>query len=229
MNAPLPFAARSHGRAFSPVNISPRNRRTEPPPAESQDAMDLALIERFRRGDLSAYDEIVLRHRPRVQALVYCYMNNAEDAEEVTQDALLHVYGGLDEFRGTTSFTSWLCTIAVHLGHSRRWSWCRYKRRLSVSIETPGVEDGASTLSELLLASSLSPADHLAREDYLGQISRCMVRLEKIHRDPLTYRTRWNARYIDIAAFLKISVSALKSRLLRGRKELQLLMEADGE
>ena len=65
-------------------------------------ALDQLLIDRFRQGDQSAFEQMVSRYWDRIYAMVNQLMRNPEDAEEVTQDAFIRAHRGLANFSDST-------------------------------------------------------------------------------------------------------------------------------
>ena len=111
------------------ITIAPRHANTSPcgdtkcggrprrlaPSITNGTGIDFALIERVLAGDRSAFNDLVLRHRDSVKRLVFRYVKRDEDADDVTQRALLQAYENLGSFRRESSFKTWLSRIAVHL------------------------------------------------------------------------------------------------------------------
>ena len=62
-------------------------------------ALDRLLVDRFRNGDASAFDEMVTRQWDRIYAMVHQLLRNPQDAEEVTQDAFIRAHRGFAYFR----------------------------------------------------------------------------------------------------------------------------------
>src|SRR6266700_1028527 len=75
---------------------------------------DVALVERVRGGDVSAYDELVRKYDRQVFRIAQHITQNREDAEDVMQDAFLKAYEKLDQFQGNSKFYTWLVRIAVN-------------------------------------------------------------------------------------------------------------------
>jgi RNA polymerase sigma-70 factor (ECF subfamily) len=86
---------------------------------------DRELVERFRRGQVAAFDDLVRRHQKGVWRLVRRYIKSDADAADVTQQAFVRALRGLDGFRGAASVRSWLYRIAIHCS----LSWLRDHRR----------------------------------------------------------------------------------------------------
>src|SRR5271154_4572270 len=86
--------------------------RTDEEPAAPVAEMD--LVRRARRGDLSAYDELVQRYQERIYATVYHMTSNHEDANDLAQDSFIKAFQALKSFKGGSTFYTWLYRIAVN-------------------------------------------------------------------------------------------------------------------
>ena len=91
-------------------------------------ADDRRLIRECLQGDASAFGELVRRYQDRLYNTAYRLVGNAEDAQDVVQDAFLHAYQALDGFKGDSQFFTWLYRIAVNTAIS-----LRRKQRVAVS------------------------------------------------------------------------------------------------
>ncbi|MEI6535919.1 MAG: sigma-70 family RNA polymerase sigma factor, partial [Verrucomicrobiaceae bacterium] len=80
--------------------------------ADSDPALD-DLVQRAQRGELPAFNAIVLRYQDHVYSLVLRMLTHREAAEDVTQEAFVSAWRHIDTFRGG-SFRSWLFTIAAN-------------------------------------------------------------------------------------------------------------------
>jgi RNA polymerase sigma-70 factor, ECF subfamily len=72
---------------------------------------DAELVRRTTRGELSAFEQLVDRHRPVVMR-VAARIAGSDEAEDVSQDAFLRAFHRLEHFRGDAPFRSWLLRIA---------------------------------------------------------------------------------------------------------------------
>jgi RNA polymerase sigma-70 factor (ECF subfamily) len=73
------------------------------------------LISRARRGDLTAFDQIILAHQQRVIGLAWRMLGNQEDARDAAQETFLRVYKHLNKFDPAQDFAAWLYRIAVNV------------------------------------------------------------------------------------------------------------------
>ena len=188
---------------------------------------DELLIERVKKGDIAAYNDIVARYYDRIFARVSQLLKNKQDAEEVTQDAFIRAQRGLDSFRGDASFSTWLYQIATNLAHNRYWYWFRRKRDQSISLDQPLGDDGDLTLENLMPSEGENPAEATVTQEFVDRVSECMCDLNEKHKEVLILRNVKNLSYDEIAEQLEISVGTVKSRIARARESLRELMGSD--
>jgi len=188
---------------------------------------DDLLIERIKKGDVAAYNDIVARYYDRIFARVSQLLKNKQDAEEVTQDAFIRAHRGLENFRGDASFSTWLYQIATNLAHNRYWYWFRRKRDYSVSFDQPLTAEGDLTLESVLPSGGQDPSEAAVTQEFVDRVAECMNGLNKKHKEVLVLRNVKNLSYEEIAQQLEISVGTVKSRIARGRESLRDLMGSD--
>ena len=190
-------------------------------------AFDQVLVDRFKNGDQSAFDEMVSRYWDRIYAMVNQLLRNSQDAEEVTQDAFIRAHRGLVNFRGDSAFSTWLCQIATNLARNRYWYWWRRKRDKSVSFDAPVSADNSTTLADLIPAEVETPDDITVTQEFIDRIAQGMEKLSAKHREILTLRNIKNLSYEEIADILGISVGTVKSRIARARESLRSKLGED--
>ena len=190
-------------------------------------AMDRLLVDRFKGGDASAFDEMVSRYWDRIFSMVNQLLRNPQDAEEVTQDAFIRAHRGLANFRGDSAFSTWLYQIATNLARNRYWYWWRRKRDKSVSFDAPMGPDNDTTLAEMIPAEVETPDDITVSREFVARIGKGMERLGTKHREILVLRNIKNMSYEEIALVLGISVGTVKSRIARARESLRSKLGED--
>src|SRR3989475_12467220 len=75
---------------------------------------ELALVQAAKRGDISAFEQLVKRYDRNVFRIAQHITQNREDAEDVVQDAFLKAYQNLESFQEQSKFYTWLVRIAVN-------------------------------------------------------------------------------------------------------------------
>jgi len=190
-------------------------------------ALDRLLVARFKKGDQSAFDEMVSRYWGRIYAMVNQLLRNTQDAEEVTQDAFIRAHRGLENFRGDSAFSTWLYQIATNLARNRYWYWWRRKRDKSISIDQPIGSEGDMTLADVLPAQVETPDDITVTQEFVDHIAIGMEKLSAKHREVLGLRNIKNMTYEEIAQVLEVSLGTVKSRIARARDSLRSKLGED--
>ncbi len=183
--------------------------------------MDRVLVDRFKGGDQTAFDEMVSRYWDRIYSMVHQLLRNTQDAEEVTQDAFIRAHRGLVNFRGDSAFSTWLYQIATNLARNRYWYWWRRKRDKTISFDQPIGIDGEGTLADIIPAEVETPDDITVTQEFVDRIGQAMEKLGAKHREILILRNVKNLSYEEIAEILGISVGTVKSRIARARESLR--------
>jgi RNA polymerase sigma-70 factor (ECF subfamily) len=164
---------------------------------------------------------MVGRYWDRIYAMVNQLLRNQQDAEEVTQDAFIRAHRGLVNFRGDSSFSTWLYQIATNLARNRYWYWWRRKRDKSISFDSPISGESDTTFAEIFPAEVETPEDATVTQEFLDRVSAGMEELTQKHREILILRNVQNLAYEEIADILNISVGTVKSRIARARESLR--------
>ena len=190
-------------------------------------ALDRMLVDRFKGGDPTAFDQLVTRYWDRIYGMVNQLLRNSQDAEEVTQDAFIRAHRGLVNFRGDSAFSTWLYQIATNLARNRYWYWWRRKRDKSVSFDAPVSSENDMTLADIIPAEVESPDDITVNQEFIARIGQGMEKISAKHREILVLRNIKNMSYEELAAILGISVGTVKSRIARARESLRSKLGED--
>jgi len=172
---------------------------------------DSDLLGRCRRGDQSAWRELVSRHTRRVFGLAYRFTGRVDEAEDLTQEIFVKVYTGLDRYRAADgAFSTWLGTVARNhvIDHYRRRREERLRR-----TDAPEQLDAVASGAE-------SPFRSLEREERVVFVRRALQALPPQLREPVILCDLQGLAYDEIAASLKLPLGTVKSRINRGRLEL---------
>ena len=189
-------------------------------------ADEAELVEAARAGSGAALEALLERHEARLYRFARRLCRHHEDAEDVLQESLLAAARGMRRFRGKSSLSTWLYTIAR--------SFCIKKRRRSVfapaevSLDTEaqlaarGVPDPARDPQQALEASRLEAA-----------LERAIAALDRPYREVLLLRDVEGLPAAEVARVTGLTVAAVKTRLHRARgrvrEALAPLMAARGE
>lgn len=183
---------------------------------EDQDASDLELVRRIKRGDEQGFREMVDRYNARVYSLAYGVLRNPEDAEEATQDAFLTLYRKVDTFDESKKFFSWFYRVALNAAYSRAR---RRKPGVTVSLDDylPRFKDDGHPASSEFAAFVDGAEDEAIARDLAERAEEFIAELPETYRDAIWMVDVEEMRPADVAEVLEISLAALKSRLHRAR------------
>ncbi len=197
-------------------------------PAASDDSRPAAeeqFIERLRRGDAAAFEQLVNERSGEIYGLLYRLTENSEEARDLTQETFLRAFQSIGHFRGDADLKTWIYRIAINQARNR-WRWWRRRRRDStVSIDSTDV-DGRPTLVTTLRANGSSdPEQATLAHERERALRTALGSVRRIYREAVVLRDIEGFSYEDIAATLEISIGTVKSRLARGRQELRRKLE----
>jgi RNA polymerase sigma-70 factor (ECF subfamily) len=78
------------------------------PARQAEACADWVIVQQVQAGDVEAFDQLILKYRERVYAMVYHMTSNREDAADLTQDAFIKAFQSIHRFQGQASFFTWL-------------------------------------------------------------------------------------------------------------------------
>lgn len=186
-------------------------------PAVSLDVDDAVLVERVRAGEREAFNELVERHARKIFRLARHITKNEDDASDVLQDAFLKAYSRLDQFQGDAKFYTWLVRIAVNEALMRL-----RKRRgdRTVSLDQD-VETEEGSMQREAPDDGPDPEQVFSREETRKLLENAIDSLADNYRSVFVLRDVEGLSTEETAEMLQLSISAVKSRLLRARLQLR--------
>jgi RNA polymerase sigma-70 factor (ECF subfamily) len=172
---------------------------------------DSTLLEAARAGDARALEALLERHQAQVYRFGLKMCRNPEDAKDVLQDTLLAMARSVRDFRGASSISTWLYTIARN--------FCIKKRRRSkfAPEQERSLDTDAATEAQRLADPAKSPDDILAEKEIAHALEDAIAALDPIYREVLILRDVEGLTAPEVAEVLGVSVDAVKSRLHRAR------------
>ena len=178
---------------------------------QGQDASDEALLDGARQGDRRALERLLARHQRRVYRFGLKMCRDPQDAQDVLQDTLLAVARGVKDFRGASSVSTWLYTIAR--------SFCIKKRRRSrfAPAEEASLEGESATEVRQIADTARGPDESLAGRQIEAALEKAIGDLAPMYREVLVLRDVEGLTAAEVAEVLGLTIEAVKSRLHRAR------------
>jgi RNA polymerase sigma-70 factor (ECF subfamily) len=187
---------------------------------QNENDEDLELLSRCRRGEVEAFEALVVRHQKKMINIAFRMTGDYEDACEVVQDAFLAAYRSLGTFRGEAKFSSWLCSIVMNTARNRIKQSKARNSREGFSIDAPiATEDGQVTLD--LPSDAPSALEEMGQREVQQRVQDCIKALDPDYREVLVLRDIQGYSYCEIHGMLGLAEGTVKSRIFRARDAIK--------
>src|ERR1022692_4179469 len=186
-----------------------------PAPVEEMD-----LVKQARRGDFTAYDELVKRYQERIYATVYHMTSNHEDANDLAQDSFIKAFQALKSFKGGSSFYTWLYRIAVN----KTINFLK-KRKNRTHMSLNDIDFNAEHDPDLMaLISEQTPRRAAGLTELQEKLNEALLKLSEHHRLVVVLHDVQGLSHEEIAKVMECNVGTVRSRLFYARQQLQALL-----
>ncbi len=183
--------------------------------------VDLALVRRVQAGEVAAFDVLIQKYRERLYAIIYNLTSNREDASDLAQEAFIKAFRSIGNFKGDSSFFTWLYRIAVNasLTHLKR-----NRMRRFFSFENLGEEVSQSDLVEALTDKLQSDKPAIIKE-LQEKLNEALQRLSLKHRTVVVLFEIEGLSHQEIAQVMNCSEGTVRSRLHYAKLQLQSYLQ----
>ncbi len=181
---------------------------------------DEELVASFQAGDVSAFDELVIRWDRKIQGAIYRILGSEDEARDLCQEAFLKAYKALPGFKGEARFSSWLYQIALNLCRDRMR---RRKGKVFVSIDDPQTSEPVQRPARGPSALQLVEAADLSRT-----VAAAVASLPDEQRQIIVLKEYEDMTFLEISEILGVPLSTVKTRLYRGLVHLRERLEREG-
>jgi len=180
-------------------------------------ASDLSLINKFKNGDTSVFEEILLTYQDKIYNLCHRMLGSSHDAEDATQDVFLKAYQNLNKFKPDSSLYTWLFRIAVN-------TCIDYKRKPFLESLFKTSKEGDVFVVDRP-ADSPNPDRLYESKQINDAIQLALSRLSAKLRVVIVLKEIEGLSYDEIAEVLDVSMGTVKSRIFRAREEMKEPLE----
>jgi RNA polymerase sigma-70 factor (ECF subfamily) len=180
---------------------------------------EAALVKSAKAGDHAAFEELVNRYEGKIFRIAQNITHDQAEAEDAMQDAFMKAYQHLKDFEGDSRFYTWLVRIAVNESLMR----LRKRRPNTFSLDEK-IETEDAPIPRQIEDWGPSPEQRYAQSEMGTILTKVIEQLDPIYRVVFVLRDVAEISTEETAKMLGISVSAVKSRLLRGRLRLRELL-----
>jgi RNA polymerase sigma factor (sigma-70 family) len=183
------------------------------------DDPDLPLIQELQRGNDSALDQLMRRHKEPLFRFIYRYVLNKEEARDLLQETFIRVYSKRDQFRPSARFSTWLYRIALNLCRDQARSRAGKQQRLTESLVIRS--DEGKERERDITARSANPAEIVQTNEALLLVESTIQTLPHDLKVALILTVLEDRPQKECADLLGITIKAVETRVYRARKILE--------
>ena len=178
---------------------------------------DTELVQSAKRGDISAFEELVRKYDRKMSRIALNITHNIEDAQEVVQSAFFKAYTNLQRFEANAKFLTWLTRIAVNESLTKLRRARSQDREVSFDYQNSNGEVVPFDFSDW----HPNPEQLYSHSEFRELLRKVLDELSPALRVVFVLRDMQGLSYDETAAVLKLEMTAVKSRLYRARLQLR--------
>ncbi len=180
---------------------------------------DQQLVARVQKGDSRAFDLLVLKYQHKIFGLISRYVRDADEVQDVAQEAFIKAYKALPNFRGDSAFYTWLYRIAINTAKNHLVSRSRRPPGSDVELEDAEYLEGGDGLREIE-----NPENALFGAELKAVVEGAISALPEDLRTAITLREFEGMSYEDIADIMDCPIGTVRSRIFRAREAIDVLV-----
>ena len=182
---------------------------------------DALLVERAKRGEVSAFEMLVVKYQRRIERLVGRMVRDSDLVQDIAQETFIRAYRALPQFRGDSAFYTWLYRIAVNTA----------KKALVEKKRDPVVFEGAMVSTEEgeepsrvenELTDGETPETVLAGRQVAATGNAAIDALSEDLRQAIVLREIEGLSYEEIADVMNCPIGTVRSRIFRAREAIAI-------
>ncbi|MBN1300973.1 MAG: sigma-70 family RNA polymerase sigma factor [Melioribacteraceae bacterium] len=180
---------------------------------------DEELIKEFQdHNTIEAYEILVKRYKDPLMNFVYRFVGNKDICSDIVQDTMIKFYLNKDSYKSFAKFSTWIYTIAGNLAKNELK---RRKRRTVLSLHNDDEERTIQIEDKKFFAPDVTTDSSIKGE----MVQRALLKVKPVYREVVILRDIQNFSYEEIAEITGLSIGTVKSRINRGRTQLQKLLK----
>jgi RNA polymerase sigma-70 factor (ECF subfamily) len=180
---------------------------------------DALLVERTKRGDVRAFEMLVVKYQRRIERLIARMVRDVDLVPDIAQETFIRAYRAIPQFRGDSAFYTWLYRIAVN---TAKKALVELKRDPLVSeAALVSHDDGDETSrTETELSHVETPEAMLASKEIAAAVNGAIDALSEDLRQAIVLREIEGLSYEEIAGVMDCPIGTVRSRIFRAREAI---------
>ncbi|HEX3073587.1 MAG TPA: sigma-70 family RNA polymerase sigma factor [Ignavibacteriales bacterium] len=182
---------------------------------------DEELIKVFQQENrIEAYEILVKRYKDPLMNFIFRFVGDKDTSADIVQDTMIKFYINKDSYQSFAKFSTWIYTIAANLAKNELK---RRKRKKLFSISGGGEEDQPIDIKDKNTVMPDEAADGSIKNKI---IQEALLKVKPVYREAVVLRDIQELSYEEIAEISGLSIGTVKSRINRGRAQLQELLKS---
>ena len=180
---------------------------------------DAPLIERVKRGDVKAFEMLVVKYQRRIERLIGRMVRDVDLVPDIAQETFIRAYRAIPQFRGESQFYTWLYRIAVN---TAKKALVGLKRDpiVTESARASREDDDETSRVENELTDGETPEAVLASKEIAAAVNAAIEALSDDLRQAITLREIEGLSYEEIAELMDCPIGTVRSRIFRAREAI---------
>ena len=180
---------------------------------------DALLVERTKRGDVKAFEMLVVKYQRRIERLIGRMVRDVDLVEDIAQETFIRAYRALPQFRGESAFYTWLYRIAVN---TAKKALVDLKRDplVTQASQTPYEDGDETSRAENELSDGETPESLLASKEVAAAVNAAIDALSEDLRQAIVLREIEGLSYEEISTVMNCPIGTVRSRIFRAREAI---------
>jgi RNA polymerase sigma-70 factor, ECF subfamily len=180
---------------------------------------DALLVERAKRGEVAAFEMLVVKYQRRIERLVARMVRDVDLVQDIAQETFIRAYRALPQFRGDSAFYTWLYRIAVNTAKKALVERKRDPVVLESSLHSNDDGEEPSRV-ENELSDGETPESVLAGKEVAATVNAAIDALSEDLRQAIVLREIEGLSYEEIADVMNCPIGTVRSRIFRAREAI---------
>lgn len=175
-----------------------------------QELSDKELVEKAKKGDVHAFEQLLFRYEKQIFVYLLRFVNQKENAEDVTQETFIKVFRSLKTFDPEYKFKTWLYTVATNTAYD----WLRKAKKSQELFIIDDPDSEFETIDESTAYKELESKENVEL------IDNAIQKIKPTYQTVILLFYRDELGYEEIAEVLKLPLNTVKTHLYRAKKAL---------
>jgi RNA polymerase sigma-70 factor (ECF subfamily) len=184
---------------------------------------EMDLIIQSQQNNRQAFNQLVVKYQDRLYTTLYRMIGNDHDTLDICQEAFIRAFVNIRSFKGKSSFSTWLCQIAINQYYTHHQKSKKEKERkvdYQIARKKEAVQAYTSGLTELK-NPAVNPTQPVHAKEQAETVQSALDSLEPELRKIVVLKDVEDLSYMEISAMVKKPVHIIRTRLSQARQELR--------